>query len=152
LIVLLILIMAVFLNLFIPFLPSKAGTVNSFTDGSSELIIDFPGSGSKYIKVPVDSNVTKCTVDFTTLANNDGIYPENIELKFTEKALLEIVRKSLNRKTGARGLRSIIEKVMLDVMYKIPSIDNVTECLVTEEVILGNAEPVLKYGKSKKSA
>jgi ATP-dependent Clp protease ATP-binding subunit ClpX len=41
---------------------------------------------------------------------------------------------------------------MLDVMYKIPSIDNVTECLVTEEVILGNSEPVLKYGKSKKSA
>jgi ATP-dependent Clp protease ATP-binding subunit ClpX len=77
---------------------------------------------------------------------------ENIELKFTEKALLEIVRKSLNRKTGARGLRSIIEKVMLDVMYKIPSIENVTECLVTEEVILGNAEPILKYGKSKKSA
>jgi ATP-dependent Clp protease ATP-binding subunit ClpX len=77
---------------------------------------------------------------------------ENIELKFTEKALLQIVRRALNRKTGARGLRSIIEKVMLDIMYKIPSIENVAECLITEEVIEGNEEPVLKYGKSKKSA
>jgi ATP-dependent Clp protease ATP-binding subunit ClpX len=77
---------------------------------------------------------------------------EEIELKFTEKALLEIVRLALSRKTGARGLRSIIEKVMLDVMFKIPSLENVAECLITEEVIQGGAEPILKFGKSKKSA
>ncbi len=77
---------------------------------------------------------------------------EEIELKFTEKALLEIVRLALNRKSGARGLRSIIEKVMLDVMFKLPSMENVTECLITEEVISGNAEPLIKFGKSKKSA
>jgi ATP-dependent Clp protease ATP-binding subunit ClpX len=77
---------------------------------------------------------------------------EEIELKFTEKALLEIVRLALSKKTGARGLRSIIEKVMLDVMFKIPSLENVTECLITEEVIGGGAEPILKFGKSKKSA
>ncbi|UCF65572.1 MAG: ATP-dependent Clp protease ATP-binding subunit ClpX [bacterium] len=77
---------------------------------------------------------------------------EDIELKFTEKALLEIVRLALSRKTGARGLRSIIEKVMLDVMFKIPSLENVAECLITEEVIHGGAEPILKFGKSKKSA
>lgn len=77
---------------------------------------------------------------------------EDIELKFTEKALLEIVRMSLKRKTGARGLRSILEKVMLDIMFKIPSMNNVDECLVTEEVIRGNAEPIIKFGKSKKSA
>lgn len=77
---------------------------------------------------------------------------EEIELKFTEKALLEIVRLALSKKTGARGLRSIIEKVMLDVMFKIPSLENVAECLITEEVIGGEAEPILKFGKSKKSA
>jgi ATP-dependent Clp protease ATP-binding subunit ClpX len=59
---------------------------------------------------------------------------------------------SLKRKTGARGLRSILEKVMLDIMFKIPSMNNVDECLVTEEVIRGNAEPIIKFGKSKKSA
>ena len=77
---------------------------------------------------------------------------EEIELKFTEKALLEIVRLALSKKTGARGLRSIIEKVMLDIMFKIPSLENVAECLITEEVIRGGAEPILKFGKSKKSA
>ncbi|MFZ0392190.1 MAG: ATP-dependent Clp protease ATP-binding subunit ClpX [Calditrichia bacterium] len=77
---------------------------------------------------------------------------ENIELKFTEKALLEIVRMAQKRKTGARGLRSILEKVMLEVMFKIPSMENVTECLISEEVITGQAEPILKFGKSKRSA
>lgn len=77
---------------------------------------------------------------------------ENIELKFTEKALLEIVQMAMKKKTGARGLRSIIEKVMLDVMFKIPSMENVDECLITEEVIGGKAEPIIKFGKSKKSA
>ncbi len=77
---------------------------------------------------------------------------EEIELKFTEKALRDIVRMALKRKTGARGLRSILEKVMQDVMFKIPSLNNVTECLITEDVIAEQAEPVLKFGKSKKSA
>ncbi|MEJ2051608.1 MAG: ATP-dependent Clp protease ATP-binding subunit ClpX [Calditrichota bacterium] len=77
---------------------------------------------------------------------------EDIELKFTEKALLDIVRMALKRKTGARGLRSIIEKVMLDVMFKLPSMENVTECLITEDVIQGNSQPIIKFGKSKQSA
>lgn len=77
---------------------------------------------------------------------------EGIELKFTEKALQEIVKLAIKRKTGARGLRSIIEKVMVDVMFKVPSMNDVKECLITEEVILGNAEPILKFGKSRQSA
>jgi len=77
---------------------------------------------------------------------------EDIELKFTEKALLEIVRLACKRKTGARGLRSILEEVMLDVMFRVPSMKNVVECLITEDVILGKAEPVLKLGKSRQSA
>lgn len=77
---------------------------------------------------------------------------EDIELKFTDKALREIVKLSLKRKTGARGLRSILEKAMVDVMFQVPSLDNVKECLITEDVIAGNAEPVLKLGKSRQSA
>ncbi len=77
---------------------------------------------------------------------------EGVELKFTEKALLEIVRLARQRKTGARGLRSILESEMLEVMFKVPSMENVSECLITEEVITGNAEPILKFGKSRQSA
>ncbi|HQU71407.1 MAG TPA: ATP-dependent Clp protease ATP-binding subunit ClpX [Calditrichia bacterium] len=77
---------------------------------------------------------------------------EGIELKFTENALREIVKMAVRRKTGARGLRSIIENVMVGVMYKVPSMDNVKECLITEDVIFGKAEPVLKLGKSRRSA
>jgi ATP-dependent Clp protease ATP-binding subunit ClpX len=77
---------------------------------------------------------------------------EGIELKFTEKALLEIVKLSQKRKTGARGLRSILEKVMQDIMFKAPSMQHVRECLITEEVILSKAEPLFKYDKSRQSA
>ena len=77
---------------------------------------------------------------------------ENIELKFTEKALREVVKLATQRKTGARGLRGILEKVMMNVMFKVPSLEDVKECLITEEVILGKAEPVLKFGKSRQSA
>ncbi|MGH1363494.1 MAG: ATP-dependent Clp protease ATP-binding subunit ClpX [Calditrichia bacterium] len=77
---------------------------------------------------------------------------EGVELKFTEKALKEIVRLAHERKTGARGLRSILEKVMLNVMFDVPSLDNAQECLITEKVILGKAEPTLKMGKSRQSA
>ena len=77
---------------------------------------------------------------------------EGIELKFTEKALLEIVRMARKRKTGARGLRSILENVMLDVMFKVPSMDNVRECLITEDVIRQKADPILKFGNSRQSA
>lgn len=77
---------------------------------------------------------------------------EGIELKFTEKALLEIVKLSQKRKTGARGLRSILEKVMQKVMFQAPSMNNVRECLITEDVILTKAEPLFKYDKSRQSA
>ncbi len=77
---------------------------------------------------------------------------EGIELKFTENALREIVKLAQKRKTGARGLRSILEEVMLDVMFKVPSMENVRECLITEEVITGKAEPILKMDNSRQSA
>ena len=61
---------------------------------------------------------------------------ENVKLTFTEGAIRGIAREAMKKKTGARGLRSIMEKVMLDVMYELPSISNVKECVVSEEVIV----------------
>lgn len=70
---------------------------------------------------------------------------ENVKLTFTEGAIRGIAREAMKKKTGARGLRSIMEKVMLDVMYELPSISNVKECVVSEEVILNHEKPILIY-------
>ncbi len=70
---------------------------------------------------------------------------ENVKLKFNEGALRAIARKAVERKSGARGLRAILEELMLDVMYEIPSVKNVTECRITEEVVVHNKKPILVY-------
>ncbi len=70
---------------------------------------------------------------------------ENVDLKFTDPALKAIAKQALDRKTGARGLRGVIESAMLDIMYEIPSMDNVKECTIGEDVISKKAEPVLVY-------
>ncbi len=70
---------------------------------------------------------------------------ENVKLEFTEGALRAIARKAMERKSGARGLRAILEDLMLDVMYEIPSVSNVTECRITEEVVINNDKPILVY-------
>ncbi|GAK12579.1 ATP-dependent protease ATP-binding subunit ClpX [Geomicrobium sp. JCM 19039] len=75
---------------------------------------------------------------------------DEVELEFTEDALTEIAKKAIERKTGARGLRSIIEVIMQDVMYDLPSQDNISHCKITADCVLHNASPVLttKDGKS----
>jgi ATP-dependent Clp protease ATP-binding subunit ClpX len=70
---------------------------------------------------------------------------ENVKLTFTEGALRGIAKDAMKKKTGARGLRSIMERVMLDVMYELPSIANVKECVVSEEVIVNHDKPILIY-------
>ncbi len=68
---------------------------------------------------------------------------DGVELSFEEEAIREIARQSLERKTGARGLRSIMEKSLMDLMYRLPSEEQVGRCLVTAEVIRGTGEPEL---------
>jgi ATP-dependent Clp protease ATP-binding subunit ClpX len=68
---------------------------------------------------------------------------EKVRLKFTDDAVTAVAREALKRGTGARGLRAILEEVMLDVMYELPSISGLTECVVTREVIVGGERPVL---------
>lgn len=75
---------------------------------------------------------------------------EGVDLKFKQGALRAIVQKAMERKTGARGLRAILEEVMLDIMYELPSLKNVRECVITEEVLTDDESPMLVY--EKKSA
>ena len=68
---------------------------------------------------------------------------EGVRLKVTPDALDEIARRAIRKGTGARALRSILETMMLDVMYDVPSESNVSECLITREVVEGKQNPVL---------
>ncbi|MDL2260171.1 ATP-dependent Clp protease ATP-binding subunit ClpX [Deltaproteobacteria bacterium OttesenSCG-928-K17] len=70
---------------------------------------------------------------------------EGVELKFTEEALVAVAAEALKRKTGARGLRSILEAAMLNIMYDLPAMEKVRECLISEEVILKREEPIIIY-------
>jgi ATP-dependent Clp protease ATP-binding subunit ClpX len=70
---------------------------------------------------------------------------EGSELEFRDDALRAIARKAMERKTGARGLRSIIENVLLDTMFDLPSLDNVTKVVIDESVIAGENPPILMY-------
>jgi ATP-dependent Clp protease ATP-binding subunit ClpX len=70
---------------------------------------------------------------------------ENVQLKFTEGALATIAVEAIQRDTGARGLRAILEEIMLDVMYDLPGRDNVKECIISEEVVLRKKDPILVY-------
>jgi ATP-dependent Clp protease ATP-binding subunit ClpX len=70
---------------------------------------------------------------------------ENVEIDFREDALRAVARKAMERKTGARGLRSILENVLLDTMYKVPSEPNVRKVVIDEAVIRGDSEPLLVY-------
>jgi ATP-dependent Clp protease ATP-binding subunit ClpX len=74
---------------------------------------------------------------------------ENVTLDFTEGALAAVARAALKRKSGARGLQSILENLMLDIMYEIPSKGNVRECLINDEVIAKGESPILVYEKEE---
>lgn len=75
---------------------------------------------------------------------------DNVKLEFEHAALEAIAKEAIKRNTGARGLRSIIEGVMLDVMYEVPSRDDITNCVITEKVIQDKIVPELTAKKSKK--
>jgi len=77
---------------------------------------------------------------------------ENIRLSFNEEALRSIAKKALKRKTGARGLRSIMEAILLDTMYDLPTFEGVEEVVINGEVVNGSAKPLLIYAKQDKKA
>jgi len=77
---------------------------------------------------------------------------EKVRLKFTDDAVTAVAREALKRGTGARGLRAILEDVMLDVMYELPSIPDLTECVVTRDAILGRERPLLVSERKAETA
>jgi ATP-dependent Clp protease ATP-binding subunit ClpX len=77
---------------------------------------------------------------------------EGVNLRLTDSALSAIAKEATKRKSGARGLRAIMETCMLDIMYELPSVENVKECVIGEEVVLHNEAPILLYEQTKKQA
>ena len=77
---------------------------------------------------------------------------EGVELEFRDEALYEVARKAIARNTGARGLRTLVEHVLLDTMYDLPSLDNVGKVVVDDAVIRGETSPYLIYDGSEQPA
>jgi len=77
---------------------------------------------------------------------------ENVNLRFTDSALRAVAKLAADRKSGARGLRAILENTMLDIMYDIPSRQDVRECVINEDVVLNKAQPILLFEKQSETA
>jgi ATP-dependent Clp protease ATP-binding subunit ClpX len=77
---------------------------------------------------------------------------EGINLRLTDSALSAIAEEAMKRKSGARGLRAIMEKCMLDVMYEIPSMENVKECVIGEDTVINQEDPILLFEQPRKKA
>jgi ATP-dependent Clp protease ATP-binding subunit ClpX len=75
---------------------------------------------------------------------------EDVGLTFNDEALEAIAKKAIERKTGARGLRSILEAILLDTMFDLPTMDGVNEIVVDKDVVEGRKDPVKVFGKSAK--
>ena len=77
---------------------------------------------------------------------------ENVELEFKEEALNEIAKKAINKKTGARGLRSILESILLKTMFELPELENVLKVTVDKSSVAGDTEPIVTYGKKQSTS
>jgi ATP-dependent Clp protease ATP-binding subunit ClpX len=77
---------------------------------------------------------------------------ENVELEFKDDAILEIAKKAISKKTGARGLRSILENILLKTMFDLPELENVLKVTVDKSTVLGESEPVITYGKKQSTS
>ncbi|WWR16543.1 ATP-dependent Clp protease ATP-binding subunit ClpX [Lachnospiraceae bacterium JLR.KK008] len=77
---------------------------------------------------------------------------DEVDLRFEDDAIVEVAKKALERKTGARGLRSIMESVLMDVMYQIPSDDTIVQCMITKQVIDGTSEPLVVHREAIRKA
>ncbi len=77
---------------------------------------------------------------------------EGVDLNFTDGALLALAKEATKRKTGARGLRAILESTMLETMYELPSQSNIKECIINEDSVTGKSKPIIVYEKDAESA
>ena len=77
---------------------------------------------------------------------------ENVKLEFREEALSEIAKKAINKKTGARGLRSILESMLLKTMFSLPDMEDVESVTIDRTVAKGKSEPIITYSKTKSTS
>jgi ATP-dependent Clp protease ATP-binding subunit ClpX len=77
---------------------------------------------------------------------------EGVDLEFREEALTAIANRAIKRKTGARGLRSIIEHALLDIMFELPGMKDVSKVVVDEKTVAGEGKPLLIYAEQAKAA
>jgi len=77
---------------------------------------------------------------------------ENVELEFNEEALTEIAKKAIRKKTGARGLRSILESILLKTMFELPELENVFKVTVDKSAVNGETDPIVTYGKKQSTS
>jgi len=76
---------------------------------------------------------------------------DNVSLEFEKEALRAIAKKALNRKTGARGLRAILEEIMMDIMFLIPSDDSIEKCIITKDTVEKSGEPIIISNENLKA-
>ena len=77
---------------------------------------------------------------------------ENVKLIFKDEAVLEIAKKAINKKTGARGLRSIIESLLLKTMFKLPALDDVEDVIINHSAVKNYSDPIIIHSKTKKTS
>ena len=91
--------------------------------------------------------------DLAATAGKSAVFEfENVDLEFQEDALNEIAKKAISKKTGARGLRSILESILLKTMFELPELENVMKVTVDKSSVLGNTDPVITYGKKQSTS
>ena len=81
-----------------------------------------------------------------------SVFFENVELDFTEEGIGEIAKKAISKKTGARGLRSILESILLKTMFDLPEFENVLKVTVDKAVAKGDIQPIVTYGKKSSTS
>ena len=77
---------------------------------------------------------------------------ENVQLEFKDEALTEIARKAISKKTGARGLRSILESILLKTMFELPELESVLKVTVDKSSVKGDTDPIVTYGKKQSTS
>jgi ATP-dependent Clp protease ATP-binding subunit ClpX len=77
---------------------------------------------------------------------------ENVDLEFKDEALNAIAKKAISKKTGARGLRSILESVLLKTMFELPELENVLKVTVDKSAVVGDTDPIVTYGKKQSTS
>ena len=77
---------------------------------------------------------------------------EEVNLEFNDEAILEIAKKAISKKTGARGLRSILENILLKTMFELPDMENVIKVTIDKSTVKGSSEPIVTYGKKSSTS